>query len=78
MTKEQLLEKEEIMLIELKDQTLKMLERVKNNNEKPDFDFERAKHVIGRIFHNELDYLTREPDDYYELYMDYYFKDLGI
>jgi hypothetical protein len=78
MTKAQLLEKEDIMLIELKDQTLKMLERVKNNNEKPDFDFERAKHVIGRIFHNELDYLTREPDDYYELYMDYYFKDLGI
>jgi hypothetical protein len=78
MTKEQLIERERRLLEELRDQVLRMLERVKNNNEKQDFDFERAKHVIGRIFHNELDYLTREPNDYYELYMDYYFKDSGF
>lgn len=75
MTKKELLHTEKQMLEELQDQALRMLERLKNSNEKPEFDFDRAKHLVGRIFHNELDYLSREPDDYYELYMDYYFKD---
>jgi hypothetical protein len=34
----------------------------------------RAKDVIGRIFNNELDYFDRETDDYYELYINYYYK----
>ena len=74
MTKEQLLKKEELLLTELQQQTLQMLEKVKNNREKPDFDFERAKYVIQRIFHNELCYLNREPNDYYDLYLDNYYN----
>jgi hypothetical protein len=72
--KNELLKKEEQLLIELREQSLRMLEKLKANNQNPDFDFERAHYVIQRIFHNELDYLNREPDDYYELYMDIYYS----
>ena len=72
--KNELLKKEEQLLIELREQSLRMLEKLKANNQKPDFDFDRARYVIHRIFHNELDYLNREPDDYYELYMDTYYS----
>jgi hypothetical protein len=75
MTKEQQLEKERELLETLQVESLKMLERLKNNGLHPQIDFQRAKEVIGRIFHNELDYLDRDADDYYDLYMDYYFKD---
>ena len=75
MTKEQLLEKERELLEILEEETLKMLVRLKNNGQHTQIDFQRAKDVIGRIFHNELDYLDRDADDYYDLYMDYYFKD---
>ena len=72
--KNELLKKEEQLLIDLREQSLRMLEKLKANNQNPDFDFERAYYVIQRIFHNELDYLNREPDDYYELYMDAYYS----
>ena len=75
MTKEQQLEKERELLETLQEESLKMLERLKNNGLHPQIDFQRAKEVIDRIFHNELDYLDRDADDYYDLYMDYYFKD---
>jgi hypothetical protein len=74
-TKEQQLEKERELLEILEEQSQKMLERLKNNGDYPQIDYQRAKEVIGRIFHNELDYLDRDADDYYDLYMDYYFKD---
>jgi hypothetical protein len=51
-----------------------MLERLKNNGEHNHIDFHRAKDVIGRIFNNELDYFDRETDDYYEMYINYYYK----
>ena len=51
-----------------------MLERLKNNGEHNNIDFNRAKDVIGRIFNNELDYFDRETDDYYNLYINYYYK----
>jgi hypothetical protein len=75
MTKEEQIEKERELLETLREQSLIMLERLKNNGNHPHIDFQRAKEVIGRIFFNELDYINRETDDYYELYMDYYFKD---
>ena len=75
MTKEQLLEKERELLEILEEESLKMLVRLKNNGQHTQIDFQRAKDVFGRIFHNEIDYLDRDPDDYYDLYMDYYFKD---
>jgi hypothetical protein len=75
MTKEQQLKKERELLEILEEQSQKMLERLKNNGLHPQIDFQRAKEVIGRIFYNELDYLERDADDYYDLYMDYYFKD---
>lgn len=75
MTKEQHIEKERELLEILQDQSLKMLERLKNNGQHPQIDYQRAKEIIGRIFYNELDYLERDADDYYDLYMDYYFKD---
>ncbi len=74
MTKKQQLEKERELLETLQEQSLKMLERLKNNGEHKYIDFQRAKDVIGRIFNNELDYFDRETDDYYELYIDYYYK----
>jgi hypothetical protein len=74
MTKKQQLEKERELLETLQEQSLKMLERLKNSGEHKYIDFHRAKDVIGRIFHNELDYFDRETDDYYELYIDYYYK----
>ena len=75
MTKEQQLEKERELLEILEEESLKMLVRLKNNGQHTQIDFQRAKEVIGRIFHNEIDYLDRDADDYYDLYMDYYFKD---
>ena len=75
MTKEQQLKKERELLEILEEQSQKMLERLKNNGLHPQIDFQRAKEVIGRIFYNELDCLERDADDYYDLYMDYYFKD---
>ncbi len=75
MTKEQHLEKERELLVILEEESLKMLVRLKNNGQHTTIDFQRAKEIIGRIFHNELDYLDRDADDYYDLYMDYYFKD---
>ena len=72
--KSELLKKDEQILIELREQSLRMLERLQASKEKPDFDFERARYVILRLFHNELDYLNREPNDYYDLYMDIYYS----
>ena len=74
MTKIQQLEKERHLLETLQVQSLNMLERLKNNGEHNNIDFNRAKDVIGRIFNNELDYFDRETDDYYELYINYYYK----
>ena len=74
MTKEQQLEKERELLVILEGETQKMLVRLKNNGQHSTIDFQRAKEVIGRIFHNELDYLHRDADDYYELYIEYYYK----
>ena len=74
MTKIQQLEKERLLLETLQDQSLNRLERLKNNSEHNNIDFHRAKDVIGRIFNNELDYFDRETDDYYELYINYYYK----
>ncbi len=72
--KSELLKKEEQILTDLREQSLRMLERLHASKEKPDFDFERARYVILRLFHNELDYLNREPNDYYDLYMDIYYS----
>ena len=74
MTKIQQLEKERLLLETLQEQSLNMLERLKNNGEHNNIDFNRAKDVIGRIFNNELDYFDRETDDYYNLYINYYYK----
>jgi hypothetical protein len=74
MTKKLQLEKERELLETLQEQSLKMLERLKNNGEHKHIDLHRAKDVIGRIFHNELDYFDRETDDYYEMYINYYYK----
>ena len=74
MNKKQQLEKERELLALFQEQSLKMLERLKNNKEHDNLDFQRAKEIIGRIFHNELDYLDREADDYYELYIEYYYS----
>jgi hypothetical protein len=74
MTKEEQLERERELLETLEEQSLLMLERLKNNGQHPNLDYQRAKEVIGRIFHNELDYLDRDSDDYYDLYMDYYYN----
>ena len=74
MTKIQQLEKERHLLETLQVQSLNMLERLKNNGEHNNIDFNRAKDVIGRIFNNELDYFDRETDDYYKLYINYYYK----
>ncbi len=70
MTKEQHLEKERELLVILEEESQKMLVRLKNNGQHGAIDFQRAKEVIGRIFHNELDYLHRDADDYYELYIE--------
>ena len=75
MTKDEQIEKETELLKMLEEESQKMLIRLKNNSQYPQIDYQRAKEVIGRIFHNELDYLDRDSDDYYDLYMDYYFKD---
>lgn len=75
MTKDEQIEKETELLKMLEEESQKMLIRLKNNGQYPHIDFRRAKEVIGRIFFNELDYLNRDADDYYDLYMDYYFKD---
>ena len=74
MTKIQQLEKERHLLETLQVQSLNRLERLKNNGEHNNIDFNRAKDVIGRIFNNELDYFDRETDDYYNLYINYYYK----
>ena len=74
MTKIQQLEKERHLLETLQEQSLNMLERLKKNSEHNNIDFHRAKDVIGRIFNNELDYFDRETDDYYNLYINYYYK----
>ena len=74
MTKIQQLEKERLLLETLQEQSLNMLERLKNNGEHNNIYFNRAKDVIGRIFNNELDYFDRETDDYYNLYINYYYK----
>lgn len=74
MTKEQQLEKERELLEILEEESLKMLVRLKNNGLHSNIDFQRAKDVIGRIFNNELDYFDRETDDYYEMYIDYYYN----
>jgi hypothetical protein len=74
MTKIQQLEKERLLLETLQEQSLNMLERLKNNGEHNNIDFHRAKDVICRIFNNELDYFDRETDDYYEMYINYYYK----
>jgi len=55
MTKEQHLEKERELLVILKEESQMMLVRLKNNGQHPNIDFLRAKDIIGRIFHNELD-----------------------
>lgn len=75
MKRDEVIEKEEQLLEELRDLSLRMLERVKKSNEKPDLDFKKAREVIERLFYNELDYLIRESDDYYELYLEDDFKD---
>ena len=74
MTKIQQLEKERHLLETLQEQSLNRLEHLKNNGEHNNIDFHRAKDVIGRIFNNELDYFDRETDDYYNLYINYYYK----
>lgn len=74
MTKEKQLEKERELLLFLQTQSLIMLVRLKNSGEHKQVDFDRAKEMIGRIFYNELDYFDRETDDYYQLYIDYYYK----
>lgn len=74
MTKIQQLEKERHLLETLQVQSLIMLERLKNNGEHNNIDFNRAKDVIGRIFNNELDYFDKETDDYYSLCINYYYK----
>lgn len=74
MTKIKQLEKERLLLETLQEKSLNMLERLKNNGEHNNIDFHRAKDVIGRIFNNELDYFDRETDDYYNLYINYYYK----
>ena len=74
MTKIQQIEKERYLLETLQVQSLNRLERLKNNGEHNNIDFHRAKDVIGRIFNNELDYFDRETDDYYNLYINYYYK----
>ena len=74
MTKIQQLEKERHLLETLQEQSLNRLERLKNNGEHNNIDFHRAKDVIGRIINNELDYFDRETDDYYNLYINYYYK----
>ncbi len=74
MTKDEQIVKETKLLETLEEESLKMLERLKNNGQHPNIDFQRAKEVICRIFFNELDYLNREADEYYDLYMDYYYK----
>lgn len=74
MTKIQQLEKERHLLETLQEQSLNMLERLKNNGKHNNIDFNRAKDVIGRIFNNELDYFDKETDDYYNLYINYYYK----
>ena len=74
MTKIQQLEKERLLLETLQEQSLNRLERLKNNGEHNNIDFHRAKDVIGRIFNNELDYFDRETEDYYNLYINYYYK----
>ena len=74
MTKIQQLEKERLLLETLQEQSLNRLERLKNNGDHNNIDFHRAKDVIGRIFNNELDYFDRETDDYYNLYINYYYK----
>jgi hypothetical protein len=74
MTKIQQLEKERHLLETLQEQSLIMLERLKNNGDNNNIDFHRAKDVIGRIFNNELDYFDRETDDYYNIYINYYYK----
>ena len=74
MTKIQQLEKERLLLETLQEQSLNRLERLKNSGEHNNIDFHRAKDVIGRIFNNELDYFDRETDDYYNLYINYYYK----
>ena len=74
MTKKQQLEKERELLVTLQEHSLKMFERLKNNKEHEHLDFERAKYIISRLFHNELDYLDREADDYYELYVENYYN----
>ncbi len=74
MTKIQQLEKERLFLETIQEQSLNMLERLKNNGKHNNIDFHRAKDLIGIIFNNELDYFDRETDDYYNLYINYYYK----
>ncbi len=59
----------------LEEESLKILIRLQNNNQIDKVQFERAREIVKRIYYNEKDYMEKEPEDYYELYMDYYFKD---
>ena len=63
------------LLIILEEESLKMLIKLQNNNQIDKVQFERAREIVKRIYYNEKDYLEKEPEDYYELYMDYYYKD---
>jgi hypothetical protein len=71
--KETHLANESVLLNILEVESLKMLERLKNNSLLDQVQFERTKEIIKRIYYNEKDYLEKEPDDYYDLYMEYYY-----
>ena len=59
----------------LEEESLKMLLKLQNNNQIDKVQFERSREIVKRIYYNEKDYMEKEPEDYYELYMEYYFKD---
>jgi hypothetical protein len=73
MTKEEQIEAEFILLDILKNESLKMLERVENNKTYPNLDFKRAKEVIQRTYEDKLFELKRGTEEYYKDFISYYY-----
>ena len=63
-----LISKEKDTLIEyekLLQKSLDYMESIDNIDEKK---IERIRQFVGRVIHEEIDYLVRNPEDYFEMF----------
>ena len=66
--------------VDIESENLKKYEKIcsqliahyakKNRSKINVFEERKIKHLLERMFENELDYLHNEPEDYFELYGD--------